>query len=67
MPAERISAARNWDVRKSSVGDDSQPIFSTAGEINLTVNLFKASVMAASPENTDLTVPSDPRMEDQTR
>lgn len=54
-------------MRKSSLGDDSHPIFSTAGVTNLRVNFFNAFEIALSSEKTALTVAREPRTCDHTR
>ena len=67
VPADRTSNERSCEVRKSSFGDASQPIAFTAGLINLRMKFFKPSEISGSSEKTDLTVPREPKICDQTR
>ena len=55
------------EVSKSSSGKTFHPTFCTAEPINFKMKLLRPSVIAASSENTDLTVPREPRICDQTR
>lgn len=66
-PAVVMSRARSWVVRKSSLGDESQPIFSTAGETSFRVNFLRPADMASSSENTAFTVASELKTCDHTR